>query len=1207
LTINFNEEIEPVPGIPPGALYSHFFANIYLDEFDKLAQTLTLDYARYVDDICFVCDSLDELEKAKSELSNYLNRWGQKFKEVGKTIKSPILQIEPLYEHTRKMKYATRLDVVEAYEESAEAISMVGVTEKPFFRLYRLAENEGNLSRLADEAGYVIAFLKKSGDKDLANVIYSLLETHPVRPSTLKAVLLYLLELEHPSPSKQFIDFFFGNQERAVYISALFLRLLVYFEWKIDLRAEIIRTYCGQKNYLVRASAYFALSKIEGRFEYSFFASLLSKEESIYAKARLINSCGVVDDRFDIYSTLGFLENTHLSVPAIKSYTSLIEDNKVEQEFINTIWGFLKDKDISFEFLIYMFYLSATQGYFWVNEEILKRDTAGRFAAITPSLSLEVIDELAKQPEIIRLHTFANQVQKLGFLDTALVGYYEVSDKTPNDQLSSEIAAVVNSIEIKAGLPQWIAEAETTRHIYRQSANDKDYLCQYIDDHKNHKGILEIITFERIKSSGFSSYEEWGEYLTQLSQNLIIPPISLVKYSDTKFACYYEIPEGYSSIAKIIASDVARESLTQNNVLQLGEGLLENIEKLQNPNFFFHSIDPLSVLWSPLTGRHFLVGIGASLGTGKYQCGVDGCKEPTGEDEIGVTATIFHFGLFIFQLLSFSCPIEKMHAVRSKYLPIPLSDLLNNLNVLPHYRMILGRALNPDPDKRYEDIRHLLSDLKQANRLKKDLDTPGRYDEKTRLTIILVDFMLFRLRVILRNPTLPKDSSIPRSKTIIDELANTVKYLPESLVEFWNVGLERHSHYVEFPDRNEVKKSSLEGTRLIDIAYGWEKVCDSYNLRNSHLTALSRVFLFRSFAVEALASYSGLLANLSESQFEKIKSRSIDFSEQAERILGHQQDETEISIKVNSAEHIIFLSKRDLFELQRLPLWRQGDVNYYSYISCLKVLGIFLVLSQCSVELKVNGEVAYFENCAHKKVSFDEKSIWALLYLFPALDKQIESLQEVLDGSEDNNIVNNDVWLNFADLFTFITKLNPARRKPGHIYSYQEKSYKLDADGRLEFGLFWKQGMKFDTKWVFVSGNPKSLDQDIQRPILFDLVKLSDKTEKITSVFAPIGRFVELPFKKRRIPFLNISMFIYKQKRKYEVFRLGGIIFIGLVISWFAGSAVAMLTGSPHPILAGGVGVLSAVSTYFLTTYGERLIKNIDPEDYDLVGRANRK
>ncbi len=149
--------------------------------------------------------------------------------------------------------------------------------------------------------------------------------------------------------------------------------------------------------------------------------------------------------------------------------------------------------------------------------------------------------------------------------------------------------------------------------------------------------------------------------------------------------------------------------------------------------------------------------------------------------------------------------------------------------------------------------------------------------------------------------------------------------------------------------------------------------------------------------------------------------------------------------------------------------------------------------------------------------------------------------------------------------------------------------------------------MSFDTKWVYVTGNPKSFDQDVQRPVLFDFLKLPDKTKKITSVFAPIGRFIELPFKERLVPFMNMSLFIYKQKRKYETFRLIGIIFAGIVFTWLAGSAEAMLTGSANPILAGGIGLFSTVSTYILTTYGERFIKNKDPQDNDLVGRVNRK
>jgi retron-type reverse transcriptase len=286
--INSSEEIESLTGIPAGVIYSHFFANIYLDDFDHRAQKLTPGYARYVDDICLVCGSLEELERTKKELSDYLDRWKQKFKEFEKTTIQPIYNIEPLLEHTRKMKYAVRLDVIETHEESSEAISMVQETEKPFYRLYKIAEREGDLGQIVNQAGLIIALLKAERDVDLADIIYSLLETHPVRPSTLKAALIYLLEIEHSKPSKRFRDFFFGEQKRSDYILTLFLRLLPHFEWEDDFKDEILSLCNNDQSYLVRSTAYFTLSQKKIAFDEELFDEMILREKSIYARSRLL-------------------------------------------------------------------------------------------------------------------------------------------------------------------------------------------------------------------------------------------------------------------------------------------------------------------------------------------------------------------------------------------------------------------------------------------------------------------------------------------------------------------------------------------------------------------------------------------------------------------------------------------------------------------------------------------------------------------------------------------------------------------------------------------------------------------------------------------------------------------------------------------------------------------------------------------------------
>ena len=181
--------------MPPGVIYSHFFANIYLNDFDHQAITQSIKYARYVDDICFLCKDKTSLENLKKVLGDYLGRWNQGFK-VTKTIESQNSDVEPLIEHTRRMKYANRLDIFETLDVDNHVINSIKSIEKPFYRLYKIAEKEGNLSSLVEESGVIISYLRKVNPDNLREIIISLIDLHPLKPSTLKAAIRSLLEIE---------------------------------------------------------------------------------------------------------------------------------------------------------------------------------------------------------------------------------------------------------------------------------------------------------------------------------------------------------------------------------------------------------------------------------------------------------------------------------------------------------------------------------------------------------------------------------------------------------------------------------------------------------------------------------------------------------------------------------------------------------------------------------------------------------------------------------------------------------------------------------------------------------------------------------------------------------------------------------------------------------------------------------------------------
>jgi group II intron reverse transcriptase/maturase/CRISPR-associated endonuclease Cas1 len=59
-------------GVPQGAILSPLLSNLYLNIFDKYVLTLNRSYVRYADDFCLLCETQDEANKLKNEISVFL-------------------------------------------------------------------------------------------------------------------------------------------------------------------------------------------------------------------------------------------------------------------------------------------------------------------------------------------------------------------------------------------------------------------------------------------------------------------------------------------------------------------------------------------------------------------------------------------------------------------------------------------------------------------------------------------------------------------------------------------------------------------------------------------------------------------------------------------------------------------------------------------------------------------------------------------------------------------------------------------------------------------------------------------------------------------------------------------------------------------------------------------------------------------------------
>ena len=186
--INLDEQIEIVPGLPPGTIYSHFLANLFLDEFDKFIEATTESYARYVDDICFVVKSENDLIALNKNIADILSQLGNLFLKEKKTVAHPIHNPEHLIEHTRKLKYDLRFGVMENLKTASE-FNEIQITEKVFHDLFFRIEKEEELAKVVDYvAGFIAAgFDKLSIDSQLAiNIAFGLLLKKPQRITVIR-------------------------------------------------------------------------------------------------------------------------------------------------------------------------------------------------------------------------------------------------------------------------------------------------------------------------------------------------------------------------------------------------------------------------------------------------------------------------------------------------------------------------------------------------------------------------------------------------------------------------------------------------------------------------------------------------------------------------------------------------------------------------------------------------------------------------------------------------------------------------------------------------------------------------------------------------------------------------------------------------------------------------------------------------------------
>ncbi len=1219
--INLDEQLEPIEGLPVGAIYAHFFANFYLTQFDNLAVQCTRGYARYVDDICLVCQDKNSLKAAERLLGEYLERWDQGFKAI-KTERRSVKEWGPLIDHTRKMKYARRLDFIGALDFSPEQIEAVSDAERLFRDLYLVVEKEGDVDRLVEDAGFVISRLKKLREPNLDSVVYSLLEMRPLKPSTLRVALSCLLEIELPNPSQRFQQYLVRRGDDWGYSRINLLQILPYFSQNAgEMKRLLIEEFSQDPSYLVRANTYCALKILAERGAISLSIEELrhrrETETSPYALQRLLDCYAVVSEDAVWLSLLSVVrpDSPEQAAAVARAFCQLLESKRIEPALLESVLpAFERIKTPDVESYIHLFYLTSRFGAFWMISQILNkaRDQIGEQLSneLFSIVALEVIEELALQTQLGRLYQFSDFVNRVGLRTEASLGFEEVISRTRDVELRQRARVhrdALRQASVSIGLPEWYANDPTcNRGLYRESKGDSGYRCfEFFSEATHRAGTLELISVRRIQDNGFSNVDEWAAYLHRLDREGLISLIAIGPYSENgsdRVFCLYEKPEGFQTLVEWLQHPNAEGLLPVSVVLEMGLSLVQVISETKCDDFHLRSVDPLNVLWNS-TGKIKLLNIGASLGIPSYQCGVPECRVSSSRDEIGPSTATYHLGLLLLQLVRKECPLQAVNLTRARYGDrLTLPDLVDMPDIPPQFRLILVRMLQKVPDYRYSSLHCLEQDLRDAAAFTRSLSAlRSKNEEDATVWPTLQDFVTFRLKIISRNPELQNCPPIIQVHRMLGDLSGSLAFLSEAMLSTWQVYTRMRPQSSMFPSSFQARNLSPEGRRLLGIAEGWE---EAVTLRLNHYipTPLTKLCLYQTLAVEASACLiASVVASSGISQDTVAEMNKAVLDVMGELKGNHSAtftirppNQTSIAISVR------FYSD-DLQQLQQFISWLRSDYTspYRKRASSLKAVGLFLVLFGFGCEVLRNGQLIAQSRPVLRlnRTRLSGRNLWQLLKDLAVLDEEISHFQGTcLSESEESERLYvqqaAEAWTRIPETIDFIRRVNPSKRLAAELYAYHY--WQRDGIARLTFPHF--KELSFSVSETFVSGGLMK-KRDAKRPIRAEV--WSDKsTQKVCSVLAPSEYFKGLPLSERRISPARIASWM--RKHRYQRALIFMTIGLGLpiVTMWFLGTVLGIV-----------IPPLFQYTTYFLGLIVPNLIADsiqsvlatLCPEDASLV------
>jgi len=705
----------PPKGIPQGPAFSAFFANIYLNELDRIIEKKSYDYVRYVDDMVILCESKKQLEDIKELVIHYLPSVNLELNTNKTEGPYPVTNSKSLLDFLGEMKYGMAgLFIQESYAVQLTPPQFLKAKLDELLEIKNL--NAYNLEEITKHLSYYLRMREKIGLEldDLAfGLSRKILKEYALKPHHLVIILGILI--------RNLVDLrTVISEHQFPYLKIVLCIVLNNLEktpnWVESLLGDFIK---DESSYILRGTAYSVLSKLNKEKYSTTMVSVVSQEKNPYVIERALN-CLIATQSDEAKMCFLELVKMHFknSLDEMVNITIKWGDPMMDN-FVKSQMKKIETVNTSDLYIILDFIFIICSDDF---EELLLTFFSEDKAILMNQLLFSTMDEINKI------------ATKRGYLAFALqLALYEHVKNLKSDWLRGTLLKAIEewrmgTTELSPStalndINDWLTEGDSSKNIKTiKDLSSKEHRRQggYQSWHMRDENTNENFVLEAVEEEILKEHRVIGNGVTEkdIKEQLESNKISTfrdcfhnVEGGKKYYWFKYVIPDGYD-----ILYNVYKEQKTEFNeqeVLNIVTSLFSQVEGIKQHIGVEPVVNPYTVILgegNQVQLVNFFFGIPRKLYVSADNNSID--------DNSNTTNALFN-GLLSYELVSLKCPIEIYKKLRFKREgPYELvSDYLPDAT--SHFAWILDRLCYPtSPQNRYGSVITLKKDIKCSQKFR---------------------------------------------------------------------------------------------------------------------------------------------------------------------------------------------------------------------------------------------------------------------------------------------------------------------------------------------------------------------------------------------------------------------------------------------------------------------------------------------------------